>query len=314
MSTALLDPSCEIFRAEGIDGAIGYRSRFGCAVSIGDPVCAEEDKPRLAQAFLESCRARRVHTAYAVASPSFAHWAASHGYAALCFGEELSFDPRRDPAAGAAGRELRKKLLRAAREGIEVREYRPRRRDLRAEREMEEVARSWLGARRGPQVYVVPVRLFAEREGRRWFCARREGRAVGVLSTMRLEARGGYLFDHHLVTSDAPIGASESLIAEALRTFGREGCQWATFGPAPANELGAIFGLSQPQERLARSVFRALGQGLHFESRNRYRRKFQVAGSQPSYLLTSPPGLGPREIGGFVHAFNASLAWGASRA
>ncbi len=314
VSTALLDPSCDLFRAQAIEGAIGFRSRFGCAVSIGDPVCAEDDKPRLARAFSEHCRARRLHTAYAVAGPSFAHWAADHGYGALCFGEELSFDPRRDPAAGAPGRELRKKLFRAGREGIEVIEYRPLRgRDPGAEREMEAVARSWLDARSGPQVYVVPVRLFAHLEGRRLFYALHRGRVVGVLSTVRLEARGGYLFDHHLVLPDAPIGTSESLIAEALRTFGGEGCGWATFGPAPANELGEILGLSQRQARLARSVFRKLGQTFHFESRNRYRRKFQVASSQSSYLLVSPPRFGPREIGGLVNAFNASLAWGYSR-
>lgn len=310
VSTALLDPACELFRADGIDGAIGYRARFGCAVAIGDPVCAEEDKPRLARAFAERCRARRLHTAYAVASPGFAHWAAGEGYAALCFGEELFFDPRRDPAAGAAGRELRKKLLRAGREGIEVREYLPRRaRDPELERRMEAVARSWLEGRRGPQVYVVPVRLFEHREGRRWFYALYDGRVVGVLAALWLEARGGYLLEHHLASPDAPVGTSESLIAEALRAFGREGVAWTTFGPAPASELREILGLSERQERLARTVFRHLGQAFRFESRNRYRRKFQIAGSRDSYLLVSPPKLGPREIGGFVNAFNASLAW-----
>lgn len=310
VSTALLDSACELFRTDGIDGAIGYRSCLGCAVAIGDPVCAEEDKPRLAEAFSEFCRAKRLHTAYAVASPSFAHWAAEQGYAALCFGEELWFDPRRDPAAGAAGRELRKKLLRAGREGIELREYAPERgRDPELERRMEAAARSWLEARRGPQLYLVPLRPFEHPDGRRWFYALHRGRVVGMLATLRLEARGGYLLEHHLAIPEAPIGTSESLVAEALRTFGREGIEWATFGPAPANELGEVLGLGELQERFVRAVFRRLATTFHFESRNRYRRKFQVAGSQNSYLLVSPPKLGAREIGGFMKAFNASLAW-----
>src|SRR4051794_2023016 len=118
VSGALLDGNCLHFRADGIDGLIGYRAGLGCAVVMGDPVCAARDKPRLAKAFRRWCRARGWTTVYVVTSRAFSRWAIDAGMAAVSFGEELVLDPRNDPAAGSTGRELRKKVNRAKKAGV----------------------------------------------------------------------------------------------------------------------------------------------------------------------------------------------------
>jgi lysylphosphatidylglycerol synthetase-like protein (DUF2156 family) len=309
VSTALLDPTCTVFRAPDIDGAIGYRHAMGCAVVLGEPVCAERDKAQLAHAFREFCVARGWYTVYAAANERFAQWAVGQGYSAVGFGTELILDPRRDPAQGHAGRELRKKVLRAAREGLELEEYRPGAVwDVELERAMERVAAAWLAARRGPQIYVARVNLFGERSGRRWFYARTHGNVVGVLSAVWLQTRAGYLLEHHLVAPDAPIGTSEVLVTRALEAFRRDGCECATFGPAPAAELGHVWNLSPWSERLARAGFRAAGRLFHLDARTHYRRKFRPAREEQSFVLFAERRVGLRSIVGILRAFNVSLA------
>jgi lysylphosphatidylglycerol synthetase-like protein (DUF2156 family) len=308
VSTSLLDPETEIFRMPEIPGALGYRATWGCAVAIGDPVCAERFAAPLADAFREHCRARGWVTAYTVTSEAFATKMVERGYAAIEFGEELILDPQNDPQLGAAGRELRKKLNRATRHGVVAYEYDRRASfDAAHDAAMIGVADAWLRARRGPQVFLSSVRLFDEPQGKRWFGATHDGRHVGVLSTLELIGRGGPVFEHHLVTPDAPAGTSELLIAEALHRLREEGCEYATFGPAPAARLGRIVGLSRLSTSIARKVFDLASRRFHLDSRVRYRRKFQIARTEPAFLLFDPPSVGVRQLLGVLHAFHIGL-------
>ncbi len=309
MSPALLDPKTSVFQTPEVNGVLGYRAGWRCAVAIGDPVCAPSDMERLAEAFRAHCRAHHWHTAYAVAGAAFAEKMVQHGYAAIEFGEELILDPRRDPQSGSAGRELRKKIHHAQRESVEVREY-DRSRDFNPdlEKAMVGVANSWLEHRKGPQVFLAHVRLFEEPEGRRWFYATQRGKVVGVLATIELDSRGGPLLEHHLVDANAPDGTSEQLVVGALSVLGAEGCAFATFGPAPRSELGRIEGLSPFSQRVARYLFRVANTRFHLDARVHYRKKFQIARTEPSLLLFDPPRVGALEILGIARAFNVSLA------
>src|SRR5262249_20299456 len=120
---ALLDWRYLVFRAPDVEGAVGYRESWGCAVALGDPVCCAADLPLLAARFREHCAAHRRDTVYAGGSARLSAVVCRQGGAAVQFGETLIFDPRRDPQAGSRGRELRKKVARARREGVVVQEY-----------------------------------------------------------------------------------------------------------------------------------------------------------------------------------------------
>jgi lysylphosphatidylglycerol synthetase-like protein (DUF2156 family) len=176
------------------------------------------------------------------------------------------------------------------------------------ERELDRVARSWLEGRRGPQVFLTGVRLFEAPDVTRFIHVREADRYVGVLTMVRLDQRDGYLLNHVLTTPDAPDGTSELLIAHALETLRVEGCRYATFGPAPDTELGKVMNLSPLSERVARKVFATCSQTFRLDARARYRRKFQIAREEPSYLVFDPPRIGPKQMAGILRAFNVSLA------
>ncbi|HUS65604.1 MAG TPA: DUF2156 domain-containing protein [Kofleriaceae bacterium] len=304
VSTALLDPACRHFFVPGVPGVIGYREGWGCAVGLGDPVCPPEQTGALVDAFGDFCHARDAGAVFAVASPALTALCVARGWAAIEFGVELILDPRRDPQSGARGRELRKKVNRAKKAGVTVHEHHLG--DPLVERAMEQCALSWLGARRGPQIYLARVRLFADPLGKRWFYALFGERIVGVLSMMRLDARDGWLLDHLIATPDAPGGTTERLAAHALGVLGAEGCRFATFGPAPSAELGRVVGLGPVAEALARGIYETVGRVFHLDARVRYRKKFQVERTEASSLVFSR-GLGLRELTGVLRAFNVSL-------
>jgi len=46
-SITMMDPICKHFSIPQIDGVIGYRSEFGCAIVYGDPLCNPSDWPQL---------------------------------------------------------------------------------------------------------------------------------------------------------------------------------------------------------------------------------------------------------------------------
>ena len=138
-------------------------------------------------------------------------------------------------------------------------------------------------------MFLARVRLFEAPAVTRFFYVRHGDRYVGVLTTVRLDNRDGYLLNHILASPDAPVGTSELLIAHAIETLGVEGCGVATFGPAPSDELGNVLNLSSFSERVARRIYRLCGEKLHLDARTRFRRKFQALSESASYLVFDPP-------------------------
>lgn len=307
VSTVLFDPSVEVFGAIGLDGVIAYRTGFGCAVAIGDPIAPLEQMGPLARAFRDHCKRRGLHTVYTVASDAFATWAANAGYGVVEFGCELVVDPSHDPLAGHAGQALRRRVRRAAKEGVVAHEFTGR--DDALEDELERAVDAWRITRRGPQIYLMPLDLFAGRECKRFFYATRgDDDVVAVMELVRLESRHGWLLSQLTWTPSAPAGTTELLAVQALQAIGESGCTYATWGPAPLERLGAIEGLSGFSEKLGRFVFKNTARAFHLEDRNRYHRKFPVARKTGCHLLFDPPRIGLRETIQVLRTYHASAA------
>lgn len=302
-SISLLDPACQIFSVPEIDGVIGYRTGWGCAVAYGDPVCALADVPALAEAFQRYCQVRNWRNIYATVSERFALWAINHiSSAAVQVGEELIFNPRRNPETGAIARKLRNKVSHARHSGVIVNEYTMRNKPL--ESAIEQVASSWLKSRHGPQIYLSHVNLFAERTGKRWFYACQEGRIVGVLLLNQLVARQGWLVNMVMATPDASPGTSELLVISALDALRFEGTSLVTVGTLPLERLDKIVGLGWFSRWMARTSFQVAKRIFPINGRLKYWQKFQPHQSEGSYLLFSHSNVGLRDLAGVMSALN----------
>jgi lysylphosphatidylglycerol synthetase-like protein (DUF2156 family) len=158
------------------------------------------------------------------------------------------------------------------------------------------------------QFYIAAIRLFEPYVvARRWFYARVGRQIVGVLSILRMEARGGYLLEHLLASPASPIGIVELLVTDCFGVLAAEGCSFATFGPAPSARLGDVKNLGTLSESLARAVFRLASRLCHLTGRTRFQQKFQNAATEPVYLLFDPPRVGLRDVIGVLRAFNLSV-------
>ena len=116
---------------------------------------------------------------------------------------------------------MRRKERHAKKEGVVVHEYVGS--DSQVEEAMQNVARKWLDARHGPQIYLSNIRLFEDCFGKRWFYAVKDSLVIGVLMLNQLEAKNGWLFNHLIVTKDAPGGTPESLVLQYLSTLQKRG-------------------------------------------------------------------------------------------
>lgn len=307
-SNILLDPRSQCFEEAGIHGAIAFQRYGQCAVALGDPVSPPADAIELAEAFRSYCGDCGWHSIYAVIGSRMAAHFRGLNLGLIEFGVEQIV--RLEPTGGSSYiRDLRKKLKRADQAGLNVVEYRPADQpDPGLETAMTNLTRDWLANRRGPQTYWATIDLFRARGITRWFCGMVGGQLVGVLSLLELRNRGGYLMEHILWHPDAPVGTSELLITRATETLAAEACRSASFGPAPAPELGEVSGFSFATQSLAHWIYRHCCRIFTLDSKVLYRQKFRPSATEPLYLAFDPPRLRLDTLRALGRVFNFSLA------
>ena len=117
----------------------------------------------------------------------------------------------------------------------------------------------------------------------------------------------GFLFEHVLCLPDAPVGTSESLITKATEALAAEGCNYASFGPAPASELKEVSGFSKLTKHACRLTYRGCCRVFHLDAKMFYRQKFRPAASQPMYLAFDRPNIRWLTLVALSRTFNFSL-------
>ncbi|MCX6991130.1 MAG: phosphatidylglycerol lysyltransferase domain-containing protein [Chlamydiae bacterium] len=304
-SITFLDSAYQFFSDPAIDGVIGYREEYSCAVVMGDPLTTQENKIPLAKAFKEFCKQKNLPIIYVTVSESFAIKAFSVISGSLIeVVDELILDPQNDPKIGSKGRLLRGKVSQGIRFGLTAHEYTSY--NERVEEELEEVGRSWLKAREGPQIYLAPVNLFSSRIGKRYIYAKYQDKIIGVILLHQIEASHGWLLQLLLATPDAPNGTSEFLVSSVIDILKEEGCHYLSFGSAQKPEIGLIKGLNKASVFLARLGYKAAKKIFPLYGRRKYWEKFSPS-KAPSYVLFENSRISFKEIGAIMKALNVKI-------
>lgn len=300
----ILDPSCRIFAIPDIEGFIGYKMESSNAVAFGDPVCAPEDKPILAQEFQNFCESQKLGTVYTLVSQEFADWAINNLSAtSIEFGDKFVLDPQNHLLnnTGSKSGLIRKKVKHAVKEGIIVKEYLQE--EPRIEEGIMEVVRSWLQKRRGPQVYLCQVNLFKDRMGKRYFYAEREGKIIGLLMLNAIQAKNGWLLNNLMIAKSTPNGLSELLVMTALETIAAENCSYVVVGPLVGHQLGRITGIGQMKENLIRWVFKLLKYVFSLDGQTTFWKKFEH-NIEGCYLIFPKNNFGFTSLKALLQAFH----------
>jgi lysylphosphatidylglycerol synthetase-like protein (DUF2156 family) len=289
VSDAILDPHCNHFKDPGIEGLIGYKFIANCAVTYGDPVCPRENKEKIAEAFYRFCEESNKNIIYVAASKEFLDLTFHNSVQAYIeFGRMLYLNPLEDPRkkTGSDACNLRKKIKHAKKEGVIITEYKGF--DLQIEKDIEATSQKWLGKRKGLQAYISSVRVFDDREGKRWFYATKDGKIIGAVILEEIKAKKGWHLNRLMTTSNVPNGTAEVLLIEVIDTLQKENISYFSLGQAPLLEIQDIQGFSSLATYVTKKIYKLSTHLLKLEGRMDFWNKF-FPYSEPSYLLFSQP-------------------------
>ena len=264
-SDAILDPRCEHSTSPEIEGIIGYRFIGNCAISYGDPICPQSDKAKLAKAFQEFCENQNKSIIYVVATSSFINKSLNDSTSAYIeFGKVLFIDPQDDPRnkSGRYACALRNKIKHAVREGVSVQEYTGY--DPQLESAIEKASKCWLDKRKGLQVYISPLRVFDDRQGKRWFYATKNNEIIGVVVLEQIKSKNGWHLNRLMTTENVPGGTPEILLITAIDALKKENCHYFAFGQAPLYDLNEIKGFSKVTTFITKQIYKIAKKCLDF--------------------------------------------------
>ena len=242
----ILEPGLEYWFL-GERAVIAYADVGGAWVTVGEPVCAEEDLVEVVSAFQRKARERGKRLRFFHVGEAFAEQA---GLRSTHIGEQPIWNPQAWEHTVAHHRSLREQLKRAQKKGVSTRlvpasELADPQSATR--RGCEVLIARWLSARRmGEMKFMVLVHPFELPEERRFALAEQDGKLVGLAVAIPVYARGGWFIEDLLRDPDAPNGTPELLVDALFRAFASEGSRYATLGLAPlSGEVGRMLTLTR---------------------------------------------------------------------
>lgn len=250
------------FAAPGLDGLVAYREAGGYAFVLGGPVAAAGDRPALLEAFRAFARARgKRMVAVQVRPDDVALWRGA-GFRLNQLGTSFSLDLARFSLRGQAFMQLRNKLSRARRAGVEVAlaEH-----DEATWADLAAVSRAWLTTKGARELTFLSGEVGRPDETwRRVLVARQGDRVVGFVTLTPSPGRlAGWQHDLSRRVPDAPPGVMEALVVHAIERLRDEGCAWLHFGLTPLVGLEREPDLGGGGSALASWLLRALARHGH---------------------------------------------------
>ena len=268
------------------EGAVAYLEQDRVALVWGDPLGAPEDGAVLLEEATTALRGRGLRVCLVLVQEATAAQARERGYAVLKIGEQPFFTLAdwRQPR-GDSGKHLRWCLNRAARDGISARLYEPADEPLAAD-----VLLAWerrLGRRASRSfLRASPLTLAGEK---RLFVACRDGRVEALLACSPVAGGTGWFLEDLIRRPDAPTGATETLVLEALRTLAATGADVAWMDMAPLRgATNQLDGRAQLLLRAAQPAIALFDSRYHFRALTTYLEKFVPSGWAARYVALNP--------------------------
>ncbi len=271
------------FVAPGLPGLVGYCEAGGWAFVLGGPFAPRDARPALLEAFRAFARGRgRRVVGVQVRPDDVALWRQA-GFRLNQLGTSFSLDLSRFDLKGSAFMQLRNKLSRARRAGVEVVEAGVEvARDEALWASLDQVTRAWLstkGRAAKLMTFLVGEVGRPEQAWRRVLVARQAGRVVGFVTCV--PAPGGRPGWHHDLSRrapDAPPGVMELLDLAAIERAQRDGAEWLHFGLTPFVGLereGALRGGGSPWASWLLRLLAARGEAVYpARGQAAYKRKW----------------------------------------
>jgi lysylphosphatidylglycerol synthetase-like protein (DUF2156 family) len=304
-SGCLLYEGINYYRLQRCEGFVGYVKSDRIFVSFGEPVCAPENYRLAAEEFINHAQTVRASVVFALVGGGFVKATEGISWSKAVVGDDMIFDLPRYKPSGDHAKKVRSARNQAVKRGARVLEYRRSSgRDSALEAQIEGVCQRWLKSLPKYQLRLLSLDLFKMADLKRYFYVEFSGKLVAVLTCLPIFARNGFLFEDLIRDPDAPNGATELLILEAIRILRDEGVQIATMGLSPRVQLHRSWGFLWWQVGVVRFGVRLVRGLSGLDRLYHYRKKFHAGSTEINYLLKHPVGVGARDLLGIIRAFD----------
>lgn len=221
-----------------VPGVIVYRPTGRYLVQFGGPFAPKAARPALLRAFADLAAAQgREVVAIQLQGADAAEYL-DEGFTVNQVGASYALRLDTFSLRGTAFMQLRNKIARAVRSGLEVSEV-----PLPAwHAAMTELDAGWLGAKGGARPLDFLVGQYGGRYQhlRRLFVGVHGARLTGYISYSPVYgSRPGWMHDLSRRQPDSPPGVMEAINKVAIETFAAEGVPWLHFGYTPFSSLSA---------------------------------------------------------------------------
>ena len=224
------------FRVAGVPGVVVYRTTGRYLVQFGGPFAPQQARPRLLRAFIEfAAEQNREIVSVQLQAPDAAEYI-DEGFTINQMGASYALRLDTFSLRGTAFMQLRNKIARALRTGLEISEV-PCDPWHQAVKELDA---AWLTTKGGAK----PLEFLVGQVGgpyqhmRRLFVGHTDGRLIGYISFSPVYgSRPGWMHDLSRRQPDSPPGVMEAINKVAIEKFQAEGVTWEHFGFTPFTSL-----------------------------------------------------------------------------
>lgn len=278
-----------LYFGKQVDGVIPYGIVGDTVVVNGDPVCKDEDFPKLLDEFKEFCL-KSAHKLFILSvTDHYLDEYKKQGFGTVKCGEEARFKLADYEISGKKGAKMRMNINHAKKAGIDVYEYKIlEKRNAALEVEFNRITDEWLEGKKSSMLkFTMGTLGLDDPMDRRYFYAVDEsGSMVAYIVFVPFLGKNGYMADMTRHGKKAPGGVMELIMYEAFQVFKEEGVEYASLGVAP------LAGLKEENaslmEKLLEFVYEHLNQCYGFKDLYRAKEKYSPTVWEPSYYAYLP--------------------------
>lgn len=297
------------------DAVIGYATAKRVRVVAGAPICRPTILLQVTQQFEAEAKAQGESVCYFHVGPRFASVLSRSGkHSIACIGSLPYWNPADWHSILSSDASLRYQLSRARHKDIAVAEL-PASTAAQSP-ELRAIRREWLERKHLPPLhFLIEPEVFHHLAHRRLFVASRSEQMIAYLLCSPMPNRNGWLLEQWACLDEAPLGANELLVHEAMSAFAGEGCREVTMGLVPLSTQDLVPGDPGPLwlKLLFRFMRLTANPLYNFKGLEHYKYKLRPHYSEPVYAVVTGRRFSPLNVIAIAHIFAGSplqmFAW-----
>ncbi|MEO5890740.1 MAG: phosphatidylglycerol lysyltransferase domain-containing protein [Ferruginibacter sp.] len=261
-----------LFFNEEREGFIAFRIANGFAIVLDEPVCSEENKVPMLQAFDIECRRLGVKSAFYRVDEDSIYYFEQLKKKKLLIGQEAVLNIQQFSLEGKDKKSLRNTLNSLAKKGFTIATYRAPLTDQQVTK-LKAVSDEWLTAFNKKET-TFSQGMFNEdliREQDVLAIIDQENDPVAFLNIIPDYTPEGYTYDMIRKKVDAPGGCMDALIITAIQYGKDKKLQWLNLGLAPMS------GITEPDntpEKVVKFAFEKIKRFQHYQGLRDFKEKY----------------------------------------